>query len=77
MSRYWMQEEQNKGTISKSDVYIGFILIREYPGCNRRVGDFEPYTSGSFLKYPEIWKPVYKKDVERDMKIEEILDSVE
>jgi len=36
----------------------GFILIREYPN-SRKLGSFEPYTTGEFLKYPEIWKPVY------------------
>jgi hypothetical protein len=51
----------------------GYILIQEYPGCSKKVGDFEPYTSGEFSKYPNIWKPVYYKEVERDKKIKEIL----
>lgn len=37
----------------------GFILKKEYPGCKKKVGDFEKYTTGEFLKYPEIWEPVY------------------
>ena len=39
---------------------IGFILLREYPRCNKRVGEFERFTTGEFLRYPEIWKPIYK-----------------
>jgi hypothetical protein len=57
----------------KHPLYKGFILIREYPGCRRRVGDFEPLTSGLFLNYPEIWKPVYHDDVIRDIKLKKIL----
>lgn len=56
-----------------SDIYKGFILLIEYPGCRRRVGDFEPYTTGDFLNYPKIWKPVYQKNYLRDKKINEIL----
>lgn len=41
---------------------IGYILRIEYPGCNKRKGYFEPYTTGEFSKYPEIWKPVYEKN---------------
>ena len=37
----------------------GFRLIREYPGCNRKIGDYEPFTTGEFIKYPDVWKPVY------------------
>lgn len=44
----------------------GFILIREYPGCGKKVGDFEPYTTGEFLKYPEIWEPVYTKSLDKE-----------
>ena len=54
--------------------YKGFILIAEYPGCNRRKGSFEPYTSGEFLKYPDVWKPVLHDDVARDEKIAKILE---
>ncbi len=36
----------------------GFTLIREYPN-SKKVGSFEPYTTGEFLKYPHLWKPVY------------------
>lgn len=53
--------------------YKGFILLIEYPGCNRRKGDFEPYTSGTFLQYPLIWEPVYTKEYLRDMKLNDIL----
>jgi hypothetical protein len=51
----------------------GYILLSEYPGCNKKVGDFEPYTSGEFSKYPNIWKPVYHKEIEREKKINELL----
>lgn len=59
----------------KHPLYKGFILLIEYPGCRRRVGDFEPLTSGEFLNYPQIWEPVYHHDILRDMKIDTILDS--
>lgn len=39
---------------------IGFILIRTYPGCIRKVGAFEPFTTGEFLQYPGVWHPIYK-----------------
>jgi hypothetical protein len=52
----------------------GYILIREYPNCNRRKGDFEPYTSGQFSNYPEIWQPVYHKEYIRDQKLKKILE---
>lgn len=55
------------------DKIKGFILLREYPKCGKKVGDFEPYTSGEFLKYPEIWQPVYKKSYIRDRKVDKIL----
>ncbi len=35
----------------------GFILIKEYPG-SPKLGTFEPYTTGLYLKYPQFWKPV-------------------
>jgi hypothetical protein len=41
---------------------IGFILLVEYPGCRKRRGDFEPYTTGEFMAYPKIWKPVFKSE---------------
>lgn len=46
---------------NKNDRPIGFVLVREYPGCTRKVGDFEKYTTGEFLKYPGVWKPVYQE----------------
>lgn len=51
----------------------GYILLQEYPGCIRKVGDFEPYTTGVFSKYPHIWKPVYHKHIEREKKIDTLL----
>lgn len=39
---------------------IGFILIREYPR-SKKLHSFEPYTTGEFLRYPEIWKPIYNE----------------
>lgn len=53
--------------------YKGFILIAEYPNCNKKKGQFEPYTSGLFLNYPDVWKPVLYEDVARDEKIDVIL----
>jgi len=41
--------------VETKDKICGFILIREYPGCSKKVGDFVPYTTGEFLGYPEIW----------------------
>jgi len=52
--------------------YRGFILIAEYPGCRRKKGDFEPYTSGEFLNYPDVWKPVLHDDVARDEKLNQL-----
>ena len=51
----------------------GYILLVEYPGCGRRVGDFEEYTTGEFSKYPNVWKPVYHKEIDREKKINQIL----
>lgn len=31
--------------IKKHPEIKGYTLLQEYPGCNRKVGDFEPYTS--------------------------------
>lgn len=42
---------------------IGFILVKEYPNCRKKLGYFEPFTTGEFLKYPEYWRPVYKGQV--------------
>ena len=50
----------------------GYILIADYPGNRRKLGDFEPYTSGEFSKYPHLWKPVYHTDVLRDKKLKEL-----
>lgn len=51
----------------------GFILLREYPNCGRKVGSFEKYTTGEFLKYPEVWKPVYESEfVETEKHVIEI-----
>lgn len=54
---------------------LGFILIREYPGCSRKVGYFEKYSTGDFLNYPEIWQPVYSKDYIRNEKIEKLFNN--
>ena len=45
----------------------GFILIREYPN-SKKVGSFEPFTTGEFLRYPEIWKPIYEDETVRTEK---------
>ena len=59
--------------IKKHPEIKGYTLLQEYPGCNRKVGDFEPYTSGEFSKYPNIWKPVHHKEVEREKKLNQLL----
>lgn len=46
-------------TKSKNDVE-SFILIRQYPN-SPSLGTKVPFTTGSYLNYPEFWKPVYKK----------------
>lgn len=61
------------GYTNKHPEIAGYILLQEYPGCMRKVGDFEPYTTGSFSKYPHIWKPVYHKHIEREKKIDILL----
>lgn len=63
-------------TRNKHPEIKGYILIQEYPGCNKSVGDFEPYSTGFFSKYPHIWKPVYHKEVERENKIKKLLDEL-
>lgn len=40
---------------------IGYVLLRQYPGCNKGVGYFEKYTTGEFSNYPNIWQPIYSK----------------
>lgn len=50
----------------------GYILIADYPGNRRRVGDFEPYSTGEFSRYPHLWKVVYHQDVIRDIKLTEL-----
>ena len=52
----------------------GYILIADYPGNNRALGYFEPYTTGLYSKYPHIWKEVLHTDVARDEKINTILN---
>lgn len=50
----------------------GYILILDYPGNQRPLGTFEPYTTGQFSQYPHIWKPVYYEDVIRDKKLKKL-----
>lgn len=40
---------------------VGFVLKREYPGSKQK-GVFEPFTTGNFFNYPEVWSPVYVKN---------------
>jgi len=50
----------------------GFKLIKEYPG-SKKLGYFERFTTGEFLKYPEYWQPVYQeqtKEIEINYKKE-------
>lgn len=55
----------------KHPIIKGYKLIRAYPG-NHRIGIFEPYTTGLYSNYPEVWEPVYHDDVVRDKKLEEL-----
>ncbi len=50
----------------------GYKLIMDYPGNRRPLGTFEPYTTGEFSKYPQIWMPVYYDDVIRDKKLKKL-----
>lgn len=52
----------------------GYKLLQKYPGCNKEVGDFEPYTTGDFSNYPNIWEPVYHKHIDRENKINQLLN---
>jgi len=58
--------------IRKHPEIKGYVLIMDYPGNRRPLGTFEPYTSGEFSKYPQIWKPVYYEDVIRDKKLKQL-----
>lgn len=53
-------KEAPKPAAKVTRVCTGFILEKLYPGCRRKIGDFEPYTTGEFLKWTEFWKPMYK-----------------
>lgn len=55
-----------------SNKYLGFRLLIEYPGCNKKVGDFEPFTTGHFLRYPKIWKPIYTEREIRRQKLNKL-----
>ncbi len=44
----------------KNKKIVGYILKKKYPGCSKKVGDFEPYTTGVFSHFPEIWMPIYE-----------------
>lgn len=51
----------------------GFILIKEYPNCKLKLNQFEPLTDGSFLNFPEFWKPIYI-DNETEFKTKSLKD---
>jgi len=40
----------------------GYVLIKEYPN-SKKIGYFEPYTTGEYSKHPEYWKPVFDDEV--------------
>lgn len=42
----------------------GYQLIKQYPGCSKPIGTYEPFTTGEYSKWPEFWKPVYESDIE-------------
>lgn len=50
----------------------GYKLIVDYPGNQRPIGSFEPYTSGEFSKYPHIWEPILWEDVAREKKLSDL-----
>jgi hypothetical protein len=52
----------------------GYKLIAPYPGLNRPLGFFEPYTTGLYSNFPHLWEPVYWQDVVEYMKIDKILE---
>ena len=52
--------------------YKGFKLLIEYPGCNKKVGDFVPLTTGEFFKYPKLWEPVYTDQELRKQKLKKL-----
>jgi len=50
----------------------GFKLLIEYPGCRKKVGDYEPNTTGEFIQYPRIWQPVFTRRYLRDQKLKKL-----
>jgi len=50
----------------------GYQLVADYPGNNKPLGYFEPYTTGEYSKYPHLWKPVYYQDVLREEKLNQL-----
>jgi hypothetical protein len=59
MSR--MGKTFNNFAVARHPEIKGYKLLQRYPGCNKEVGEFEPYTRGEFSKFPHIWEPVYHK----------------
>jgi hypothetical protein len=53
---------------------IGFIYqLSQLNVKNSVINSLTSDTSGEFSKYPNIWKPVYHKEIEREKKINELL----
>lgn len=38
----------------------GFKLKKLYPGCRRKLGSFEPLTTGELFQWSEFWEPQYR-----------------
>lgn len=55
---------------------IGYQLIKQYPGCTKPIGTYEPFTTGEYSKWPEFWKPVYEYDIEIGGYKAEVKDSL-
>ena len=50
----------------------GFKLLMEYPGCRKKVGEFDDNTSSDFINYPRIWQPVFTRRYLRDQKLKKL-----
>lgn len=43
----------------EENIPIKYKLIKDYPTCINKVGDYVPYTTGYYSKFPEFWEPIY------------------
>ncbi len=47
-------DQRSKGKRPK-----GYKLIKRYPNCIHKIGDYVPYTTGAYSEFPDNWEPVY------------------